>query len=259
MMTGRAVGVDRKANVLRGYVVAQLGPFKSSGRGEFDRAALEEIARLGNAHGPGMKSRFSHPTECSDGLGKYLGRSRAFAMSTAIDARTGNAVDAVRADLHFDATALDTPPQGGKPLGVYVMDLAESDAGAISSSLVIRVKKEYRINPDGTPVVDATGEELPPLWRPLKLSATDIVDVGDAVDDLLSADLPNSYLWEGASILDGLFDGLSRAEIEARLNGFTAQYLDLRFGAAEVPAALSGSSGLRKRRQRIREIQSLPT
>ena len=30
-----AIGVDRENNVLRGYVVAQLGPFKD-GRGEFD-------------------------------------------------------------------------------------------------------------------------------------------------------------------------------------------------------------------------------
>jgi hypothetical protein len=35
------VGVDREAKVIRGYVVAQEGPFKSAGRGEFDTAALK--------------------------------------------------------------------------------------------------------------------------------------------------------------------------------------------------------------------------
>jgi hypothetical protein len=44
-----AVGVDREKNILRGYVIAQEGPFKSDGRGEFDKAALQAIERLGNA------------------------------------------------------------------------------------------------------------------------------------------------------------------------------------------------------------------
>src|SRR4051812_3820212 len=95
---GRPVGVDRKNNVLLGYVVAQAGPFKSRGRGEFDLPALLELVRLGNEPSQGMKSRFSHPTECNDGLGKYLGRSRGYALGTAVDQRTGKEVAAVRAD-----------------------------------------------------------------------------------------------------------------------------------------------------------------
>ena len=33
------VGVDREKGVIRGYVLAQAGPFKSKGRGEFDERA----------------------------------------------------------------------------------------------------------------------------------------------------------------------------------------------------------------------------
>lgn len=244
---GRPVGVDRARGVLLGYVVAQLGPFKSRGRGEFDEAALHEIARLGNA--TKMRARFSHPTECDDGLGKYLGRPQNFAVGTAVNA-DGVTVPAVRADLHFDPTALDTPPGGGKPLGRYVMDLAESDPDALSSSLVLRATKEYRRKPDGTLDTDADGTELPPLWRPQRLTASDIVDTGDAVDGLLSAGLPNDHLWRGAELLDGLFAGLGRGDVEGRLRGFLDRYLAHRFGgdAGGDPAPAG-----RTRRQKVRE------
>lgn len=265
---GRAIKVDREKGVLRGYVVAQLGAFKSDGRGEFDEQSLDAIYRLGNESKQGLKSRFSHPTECDDGLGKYLGRTRDFFKGEAVNA-AGQTVLAVRADLHFDATALETPPQGGKPLGLYVMDLAESDPDALSSSLVLRAKKEYRRKEDGTLMTDAEGKELPPLWRPYKLWASDIVDTGDAVDGLLSADdLPNAHLWKGAEVLDGMFDGLTRAEVQERMGGWLARYLELRFGPEEKPAPppvadpppagppQSSLSAL-LRRQRLREYAAM--
>src|SRR6478736_2517606 len=81
---GRATGVDRGtgAGVLRGYVVAQEGDFKSEGRGAFDRAALAEVVRLGNAARGGLKSHFTHADMSSDGLGKLLGRTRDFGLGT---------------------------------------------------------------------------------------------------------------------------------------------------------------------------------
>lgn len=230
--TARPIGVDRKENVLRGFVVAQLGPFKSEGRGEFDQFSLDEIVRLGNSTGQ-LKSRFNHPTMCDDGLGKFLGRPRGFFMSTATTS-DGKTVPAVRADLQFDRTALDTPPDGGKPLGVYVMDLAESDPDALSSSLVLRVNKEYRVNSDGTRQRSEDGEELPPLWRPVRLFGSDIVDTGDAVDGLLSAgDGPDAVVWKAAEFLDAQFPDAAREELADRLGGWLARYLDMRFGPDE--------------------------
>jgi hypothetical protein len=184
----KAIGVDREKNVLRGFVMAQLGPFKTPGRGEFDQKSLDAIVRLGNATPGGVRSRLNHATILDDGIGKFLGRVRNFRIDTATDARTGKRVSSVRGDLHFDATALDVPLGGGKPLGQYVMDLAASDPGALSSSLVLKVNTEYRLNADGSAQVDTNGEPLPPLWRPTELFGADIVDMGDAVDDLLSAD-----------------------------------------------------------------------
>lgn len=253
--SGRPVKVDRDANVLRGYVAAQLGPFKSDGRGEFDLPALEEIVRLGNASRQALKSRFGHETACDDGLGKFLGRPKDFVLGETKTA-SGEVVPAVRADLHFDKTAMEEPPGGGKPLGVYVMDLAESDAGALSSSLVLKAKKTYRRKADGTLETDADGEPLPPLWFPEKLMGSDIVDTGDAVDGLLSvADLPNEYLWQATEMLDGLFADKSRAEVAERLTGWLGRYLDQRFGPPPKPEGVPADLFLFRQRQREREAK----
>lgn len=258
--TARAVMVDRKANVLRGFVVAQLGPFKSAGRGQFDQTALDMIVELAAKSKQGLKSRFSHPTECDDGLGKYLGRARDLYISDAMNA-DGQMVPAVRGDLHFDPTALEPMPGGGKPLGLYVMDLAESDPDALSSSLVLRAKKELQLNPDGTRKKDERGDDLPPLWRPTKLWASDVVDTGDAVDGLLSAGgsadgLPNEYLWQGAEILDEHLDGLDRDEAERRIHAFAEKWLTLRHGPKPAPAQPAPPSlSMLLLRQRQREVE----
>jgi hypothetical protein len=245
-VVGRPVGVDREAKVLRGYVVAQEGPFKSDGRGEFNEKALREIVKLGNASNGGLKSRFTHPDMSSDGLGKFLGRSNNFSLGTAMDARTGKTVKAVRGDLRFDPSAHDTPHGD---LAGYVMKLAESDPEALSSSLVLKVDEEYRLNKDGTRVKDADGNELPPLWFPTMLHASDIVDTGDAVDGLLSApqlahalgggEIPASLLRFDnvvrvhSQLLDGLFGDQPREVIEARCNEYLERYLSRRFGPPE--------------------------
>lgn len=234
---GRPVGVDREKNILRGYVVAQLGPFKSDGRGEFDLTSLQQIVKIGNAAPKGLKARFTHPDMSSDGLGTHLGRSLNYSMSTAIDERTGKKVPAVRGDLAFDKTALDTPPKGGKPLGLYVMDLAESDPDALSSSLVVTSVDFFDRNEKGELVqIDDPEMSQLPIWRPTKLRASDIVDTGDAVDGLLSADfdgLPLAELWEAAHMLDSVFAGQSREVVESRLTQYVERYLARKFGPVD--------------------------
>jgi len=222
-LSDQAIGVDRENNVLRGYVVAEVGHFKSQGRGQFISESLDAIVELGNAAPKGLKSRFTHPNMSDDGLGKYLGRSKNYR-------RDG---DKVRADLHFDPTALETPPAGGKPYGQYVMDLAESDPGALGSSLV--VKPERFEQPD----------DEPDVWIPLQLLASDIVDEGDATHgDLLSVEglecffaegsarrIPSKLAIVGTEYLDKLFLDADRAVVESRFNAFRDRYLSRRFGA----------------------------
>lgn len=226
----RVAGVDRDRGVIRGYVAAQLGAFKSDGRGEFDRPSLEEIVRLWPA--AGLKVRFSHPSESSDGLGKYLGRAKDPYLGTATVDRDGvsTQVPAVRADLYLDPTSRRTP---SGDLGGYILDLAASDPGAISSSLVLTRDEEYRVNPDGTPQLSATGDPLPPLWRPKRLFASDIVEEGDAVDGLIDSTggrYTRDYLSRGEAILNALFAGQPAGVVKARCLAYLGRYLSRRYG-----------------------------
>ena len=175
------IGVDQETNTIKGYIVAATGVFKS-GRGEFDGSSLRAAYKLMKAAPNGLRSRFGHPTPHSDGLGKFLGRAKNPTLETLPDG-----TEVLRADLVIDPTALEMAPMGGTPLGAYVLALAKSDSGALSSSLQLTVDREFRLDAKGRPKLDAGGQPLPPLWRPTSLLASDLVDEGDATPALLSA------------------------------------------------------------------------
>jgi hypothetical protein len=224
------IGVDREKRIIYGRVVAELGPFKSPGRGEFTMESLQKIVELGNAEPGGLRSRFKHPSASDDGLGKYLGRDKNFRLDGT----------KVRADFHIAKIAMKSPPEGGgTPYGEYVMELANNDPGALSSSLVLTYKSEYRLNEDGTRQKDATGNPLPPVWMPSKLYAIDVVDTGDAVNDFLSADnlSDNDQLVRTvAGALEGYFEleSMDRAAMAARIDGFKEKFLAYHFGENEM-------------------------
>lgn len=222
------VGVSIEDRLISGYVVAELGEFKDK-RGAFDANALDRIVELGNASERGLRSRLSHPNESDDGLTKHLGRSKNFR-------RDG---DKVRADLHIAQIAMDEPVGGGKPIGLYAMELAQEDPGALGSSLVLRTEKLERMGPDG--------ERLPPLWTPTELFASDLVADGDAVHgDLLSADaleefmegsdrrIPTKLATVGAQFLDRMFPESDRSVVAERFDAFKTRYLTRRFGTDET-------------------------
>lgn len=230
------VEVDRENNVIRGYVLAQEGPFKSAGRGEFDQKSLKQIVALSNKKPGGLKSRFTHPNLSEDGLGKYLGRAKNLRMDHVSQKRDGKDVllHAVRGDLHLDPTSFDTPNGN---LGKYVMDLAESDSDALSSSLVLKADQELRMDPKTKrPMLAEDGSELPPIWRPTELHASDVVDTGDAVDGFLSAhpidgtNLPDGIVRQASMLLDQAFLNQNRDELRDILEGFVDRYLTNRFG-----------------------------
>lgn len=237
-----SIGVDRENKVLRGYVVAQEGPFKSKGRGEFSQKSLNQIVTLSRKSSKGLKSRFAHPTLSADGLGKYLGRVKNLRHDTVEVVRDGvkTRLHAVRGDLHFAQVALETPIDGGKPLGEYVMDLAESDPDAISSSLVLTSNQEYRLDPKTKkPMLDDAGEPLPPIWYPTALHASDVVDTGDAVDGILSAQLsiaglPDELVRQASELLNSAFPGEAESVVRARLQSWLDSYLAFRFGDEEA-------------------------
>jgi len=229
---GAIIGVDREREIISGYIVAQEGPFKSDGRGEFDRDSLKAIVNLMKAAPNGLKSRFTHPDLSNDGLGKFLGRAKRPRLDK-ISARESygeqkdNEISVVRADLYLNSSAHKAP---AGDLAEYVMSLAETDPDAMSSSLVLTVDQEFRIDKKGRPATDDQGNELPPLWRPLQLHASDIVDTGDAVDGLLSMDgLPDEIVRKASAMLDQQFAGEEPQFIRQRLIAYVDRYLARQF------------------------------
>lgn len=157
--------VDRMngAGVIYGYAVITRGLVESYGF-EVDDVMLRQVVAQGNGWKTGTKSRFGHPGMSSTALGTFLGRARQFRL---------DGDDVVRADLHLDPTSRSTPKGD---LGLYVMDLAESDPEAFGSSIVFKSREVMRVNKDGTRATGPDGKELPPLVRCERLLASDIVD-----------------------------------------------------------------------------------
>jgi hypothetical protein len=196
---GRPIGVDRAKGIIHGYVIAQEGPFKSEGRGEFDNKSLDIIQQLAKAIPEGLRSRLGHPPEGEDGVGKYLGRVKDPWQDTTTTPE-GKQVKCVRGDLCFNPAAHKTPHGD---LADYIMTAVENDPGALSTSLVLSTEMEYRIDPQTRrPAIDDDGAELAPLWRPTALHGTDVCFEGDAVDGLL-ARLSKSFDDDGVELDDG--------------------------------------------------------
>lgn len=204
--------VDREAKIIRGFVVAQLGPFRTAGRGEFDDRSLKHIRRLMLSMPDGLPSYYGHPTkENPEQLGKFLGRARDPRIEAITITRNGEKkeVQAVLADMHLSPTAFESNPNGN--IGGYVMELAASDPKAFATSLVLEAAKEHRLS-RGRPVVDEQGNPLPPLWRPLALGSIDVVQIGEAVDSFLPSRLSADMAMEMLSA--GPMDDEEDSEIE---------------------------------------------
>jgi hypothetical protein len=133
----------------------------------FDIKSLEQLRDLANAFESGIKCRFTHPDWFHDGLGKYLGRFKAFRLEG----------EKLVADLFISKSAHSSP---AGDLGRYVLDLAREDPAALGTSVVVDINKVWA-TPDGqeVSVYDGRPENATtkyPLARITKLYAADLVD-----------------------------------------------------------------------------------
>lgn len=124
--TSKAKAIDRaggdyEGGLIRGFAVVTRG--EALGHGMWiDAAFLKQTADAINAESEGQKSRFTHPGLSSDGLGKFLGRTKNATVNG----------DVVHADQHF-ATSAHKTPDGD--LAGYVMDRAEEDPASFGASI----------------------------------------------------------------------------------------------------------------------------
>lgn len=148
-----------------------------------DDVMLSQVLDATNAAPRGIKSRFTHPGMCSDGLGKHLGR--------VINAQLSG--DSVTGDLQFAKSAY-TSPEGN--LAQYVTDLVNEDPAAAGLSIAFdrdyKAEVEFALangatmaeNDDGYPYLDMSGFKSPdelnvnnyPHVRLSQLRAVDVVD-----------------------------------------------------------------------------------
>jgi hypothetical protein len=182
--------IDRKLGIIQGVTIARIGPAKGH-NGFVDRTFLLQIVDNAASKPAGIKARFGHPNMCSQALGKYLGRFKNYSYSG----------DQVKADLHLDDTAKNTP---SGDLYSYVLDMAEKNPDMFGASIVFEIGESVFLEEE----VD--GEKVEKEYFRLKeLRATDIVDEPAATDGLFSANtfprIATQFLDENPEIMDLIF------------------------------------------------------
>lgn len=209
--------VDRKARVIFGASLMQVGDINDSRPFSVDLKTLQQAQELASRSSNGLKARYTHPNMSSDGMGSYLGRWK----NLRVDG------DKLRGDLHI-ADAAFTSPQGD--LATYVMDLAESDPEAFGVSLATQLNgadlQQWERN---------SSDDKPERW-PMRFEQ---IRAGDIVDDpaatrgglfSMDADLRNLPA-QATALLSTYFGDAPESAVRARINAFLDRY----FANQETP------------------------
>lgn len=223
--------IDRKggrygAGVIYGVSVCSVG----EALGHYmwcDGVFLDQIVAAGNANPKLLKSRFTHPDMCSDGMGKALG-------TISNIQRIGNQAIG---DLHFYETS-HSAPDGD--LAEYVMSLAEEDPKNFGTSVVFihdhEAEEEFeRENTQAVDIKDDSGRVLSveelfvspdpnntnnlPHARVLELSACDVVD-DPAANPHGLFHRPNAMLSQASEVIEFV---LGKSPIAPALSAFGAE------------------------------------
>ncbi|HYE20969.1 MAG TPA: hypothetical protein VEA69_21160 [Tepidisphaeraceae bacterium] len=244
---GRPIGVDKEKRIINGYVVAELGYFKTPGRGQFTAESLAKIVSLYQEKPNGIKVRSSHPNMSSDGLATTIGRSK----DAWLDGTR------VRANMYLSAHAFG--PEGDYK-GDKVLRMAEEDPDLFGSSLVLKTEQIPVLDDLKRPKTDKDGNPIPPVWMPVTLHASDVVGDGDAVHgSFLSVEdaleLPDGAARMATQALDQFFPGASREVVQLRVVAFLDRYLSQRYGPQAPPAVPPASdlADVMRRRLRLKE------
>ena len=182
--------IDRENGIIQGVTIAKIGLAK--GHGAFiDKAFLLQMVDNASTKPAGIKARFGHPNMCSTALGSYLGRFKNYSYSG----------DQVKADLHLDATAKNSP---SGDLFTYVLDMAEKNPDMFGASIHFEPAESIFLKEE----IDGKKVEKE-YFRLKELRATDIVDDPAATDGLFSSTtfpgIATQFLDENPEILDLIF------------------------------------------------------
>ena len=127
----KAPRIDRDQGII--YGASAMQAVEALGHGVLiDDITLAQVRDFGNAAPKGIKSRYTHPGMCEDGMGSMLGRQRNFRIEG----------DRVVGDLHL-AAAAKLSPRGD--LWTYTLELAEEDPAAFGMSVVITTFRAWKL------------------------------------------------------------------------------------------------------------------
>jgi len=211
----RPVRVDRKANVIFGASLMQVGDLNDAEARPWtvDAKTLDQAYQFASQSRNGLKARFTHPNMSADGMGSYLGRWQNVRIEG----------DTLRGDLHI-ADAAFTSPQGD--LGNYVMDLAESDPESFGVSLATKLDRGdlaqfEKLN-------SGKSKEERSMW-PMRFAA---IKAGDVVDEpaatrggffSLNADLRDLPA-QATALLSSYFGDAEPDVVRGRISAFLDRY-----------------------------------
>ena len=209
--------VDRKARIIYGANLMQLGDINDKRPYSVDQKTLQQAEELASRSGNGLKARYTHPNMSNDGMGSYLGRWKNLRIEG----------DKLRGDLHIADAAFNSP-QGD--LATYVMDLAESDPEAFGVSLATALD-----NSDLRQWENGDSDDKPERW-PMRFQQ---IRAGDIVDDpaatrgglfSMDADLRNLPA-QATALLHTYFGDAPESAVRARIDAFLSRY----FANQETP------------------------
>lgn len=226
------VGGSRGAGIIRGASLIAIG--EALGHGAFvDQVTIDQVVEMSNTEA-GVKVRFTHPNESSDGLGSYLGRARN------VEAVDGKAIG----DVHLSPVSR----REGEDRGGYVLDMAIDDPEAFGLSIVFEhdlaaesefVADHSEVDEEGRAVFTSPMAEMNPDNYPhVRLAAlhgVDFVDEPAANADGLFAMNPSVTAMNQADSIFEFVLGLSEECPEEtgglsvdRLRAFASRFLSSR-------------------------------
>jgi pyruvate/2-oxoglutarate dehydrogenase complex dihydrolipoamide acyltransferase (E2) component len=135
-----AVAQENGKTVIQGVSVCTAGPALGHGV-HLDSDFIDAVYRFGTESNIGIKSRFGHPSMCSESLGKFVGRFKNF--------RKVDDGNRVVADMHLAESAKDSP---GGDLHAYIVKMAKEDPQAFATSIVFKMGPMYRKTESGEKV-----------------------------------------------------------------------------------------------------------
>lgn len=191
--------IDRENGIIYGVSVITANREAKGHELYVDETTIDQVVNLGKKTGDvGLKARFDHPSACGGSMGTAIGRFKDFRKQG----------EKAIADLHLLDAASKSPNGNYKD---YILELAEEDPGAFSTSIVFIPSDHYEPTEKETKGLSENDPFLFPHTRIESLTHCDVVDEGAANDGLFGrpdylAEQAEKWMNEKSDLVMSLLD-----------------------------------------------------